>query len=376
MKIAIVTLPLNVNYGGILQAYALKSMLEAMGHEVTILDLKDKIWKPVWWKAPAIYMKRLVVKLLKGSSAPEVFRESRLERELPIVSRKLAEFVADKMNVRSLKTYAEVKEGEYDAFVVGSDQVWRPSYAADIYDNFLAFTKDWDVVRVAYAASFGTSELEFEYTQLEICAELLSRFNAVSVREDAAVRMCDEWLDCDRAVHVLDPVMFLTRDQISDLTAGQDSDRYKGKVVSYILDRAPHKFNVLNFVCRALQKDSEDVSAYPADASISLDDRLMRPLEEWLAAFASSEFIVTDSFHGCVLSILLHKPFLVVGNRSRGVSRIESLLKIFDLEYRLVDAIDPDDDGQGWLTEVDWDRVDEILNDRKIQSLSFLSESL
>ena len=125
-----------------------------------------------------------------------------------------------------------------------------------------------------------------------------------------------------------------------------------------------------------MQKDSEDVSAYPADASISLDDRLMRPLEEWLAAFASSEFIVTDSFHGCVLSILLHKPFLVVGNRSRGVSRIESLLKIFDLEYRLVDAIDPDDDGQGWLTEVDWDRVDEILNDRKIQSLSFLSESL
>jgi hypothetical protein len=86
--------------------------------------------------------------------------------------------------------------------------------------------------------------------------------------------------------------------------------------------------------------------------------------------------VVTDSFHGCVLSILLHKPFLVVGNRARGVTRINSLLKMFGLEYRLVDAIDPDDDGQGWLTEVDWAKVDEILDDKRKTSLSFLSEVL
>ena len=77
MKTAIVTLPLHTNYGGLLQAYALKTALESMGHEVTVLDLKDKMPFPKGLKAPFIYANRALKKLLKGSSGPEVFREKR-----------------------------------------------------------------------------------------------------------------------------------------------------------------------------------------------------------------------------------------------------------------------------------------------------------
>ena len=126
----------------------------------------------------------------------------------------------------------------------------------------------------------------------------------------------------------------------------------------------------------ALEKDYEDVSVYPTDRNIPLNDRIMRPLQQWLGAFAASDFVVTDSFHGCVLSILFHKPFLALGNRSRGQTRMESLLKMFELEGRLVEAIDPDDDGKDWLTNVDWERVDEILQIKVKDSLSFLNESL
>ena len=60
MKIAIVTLPLHTNYGGILQAYALKLYLEHLGHEVTVLDMKDKMPLPKWWKAPFVYARRWI----------------------------------------------------------------------------------------------------------------------------------------------------------------------------------------------------------------------------------------------------------------------------------------------------------------------------
>ena len=85
MKVAIVTLPLHTNYGGLLQAYALKSCLEGMGHYVTVLDLKDKMPGPPALKAPFVYARRMLNVLLHGESAPEVFRERRFKFELPVV---------------------------------------------------------------------------------------------------------------------------------------------------------------------------------------------------------------------------------------------------------------------------------------------------
>ena len=175
MKVGMVTMPQHTNYGGILQAYALKTALESLGHEVTVFDQKDKTWFPQWWKAPFIYMKRGLFRVLKGSTGPEVFREYRLRREFPVVSSRLTPFVKEKLAPRVLTGYNEIKEGEYDAFVVGSDQVWRPCNFDPIQDAFLRFTKGWDVRRVSYAASFGTSELEYEYFLLEEQCCLLHR---------------------------------------------------------------------------------------------------------------------------------------------------------------------------------------------------------
>ena len=123
MKVGMVTMPQHTNYGGILQAYALKTVIESLGHEVTVFDQKDKTWFPKWWKAPLIYMKRGLLRTLKGSKGPEVFREYRLRREFPVVSSRLTPFVKEKLAPRVLTGYNEIKEGEYDAFVVGSDQV-------------------------------------------------------------------------------------------------------------------------------------------------------------------------------------------------------------------------------------------------------------
>lgn len=70
------------------------------------------------------------------------------------------------------------------------------------------------------------------------------------------------------------------------------------------------------------------------DWSAPLAERIQPPVEQWLRGFMDAELVVTDSFHACVFSILFHKPFVVVGNKERGLARVKSLLKMFGLEER------------------------------------------
>ena len=371
MRIAIVTLPLHTNYGGLLQAYALKHCLEGMGHEVTVLDRKVKMSLPALWKAPFIYMKRL----MSGKSLPEVFREYRYRKDYPIFAAKVQKFTDEHIAPRILGRYADIREGEYEAFIVGSDQVWRPLYFGRIEDAFLEFTKDWDVVRMSYAASFGTDNLEYEYETIQRCTELLERFDAVSVRESSGVAMCEEWLDCDRAVHVLDPVMLLDASSYHDLAASASAHPCEGKVATYILDRTPEKQTVVDFMARVSGCEVADLSVR-SDVRLPACERVVPPVEDWLAGFMDARCVVTDSFHGCVLSILFHKPFVAVGNSRRGMARLESLLDMFGLDMRLVQGIDPEDDGEFFLSDPDWASVDEILENERVKSVRFLPEGL
>ena len=96
------------------------------------------------------------------------------------------------------------------------------------------------------------------------------------------------------------------------------------------------------------------------------------PLEDWLKAFDEAEYVINDSFHACVFSILFHKQFTVIGNKTRGMSRFQSLLKMFGLEDRLI--TDPKEYRE--LSDIDYNRVDQILSEKREESLSFLRKAL
>ena len=377
MRVAVITLPLHTNYGGILQAYALKKSIESLGHTADIIDRRCKMVLPPSWKMPLIYLKRMVLNLKSGGKGPEIFREKRILREFPYVSSELAPFVAGEIAPRTIDDYhSDIGLGEYDVFVAGSDQIWRPKYFGNIEDAFLAFTSGWNVKRIAYAASFGTDQLEYSYTQLEECSALLKNFDAVSVREASAVTICDEWFDREDALHVLDPVMLLPPEHYRTI-AGQSSSRpCRGKVLSYILDPDHSKLSVLGRLTGWLGIDSYDACIPDRNRDIPLKDRVVPSMPQWLSCFADAEFVVTDSFHGCVLAILLHKPFIALGNVSRGMSRIQSLLESFGLEDRIVQGIDPDDDGEYFLSGIDWTEADARLEAMREKSIGFLRAAL
>lgn len=338
MKIGILTLPLHTNYGGILQAFALQTVLERMGHEVVVFQNDyDGIRRLPTKRLPLIYGKRLLRRIL-GSSNP-VFLERQKKKELPIVNQYVQEFISNYIHTYKVDCLDNIHEDELDAIVVGSDQIWRRSYTrriwkTDIQDAFLRFASGWDIKRVAYAASFGTDSWDYTENETTECASLAGQFNGISVREDTGVMLCSKYLGV-KAEHVLDPTMLLSKDDYIKLIDRAGVPKNAGTLFSYILDRNTSKDKFVDQVAHTYKMEPYSITL-SADYSQPLEARIKPSVETWLRAFYDAELVVTDSFHGCVFSIIFGKPFVALGNVSRGMSRFNSLLKMFSLDDHLI----------------------------------------
>ena len=338
MKIAIITLPLIANYGGILQNYALQTVLKRMGHTVETIALPLELQQP-WWRKPLAYSKRSVDKYVLRRRKTPVFYEQWYNRTLPALICDMQSFVATYILTRKVNCFSDIKEGEYDAFVVGSDQIWRPMYSyRPITNAYLDFAKGWkNTKRVAYAASFGTDQWEYSDLQTRQCTALAALFDGISVREEAAVRLCREHLHCE-AVHVLDPTMLLAAEDYVALFKDKKLEAPRGELLTYVLDETPEKARIIEKVANHYQYDTYRANSRFEDWTAPLAERKQPPVEQWLKDFQDAKFVITDSFHATVFSILFGKPFIVIGNKARGLSRIDSLLKMFGLEGHVVDV--------------------------------------
>ena len=365
MRIAILTLPLHTNYGGILQAYALQTVLERMGHEVCLVEKRRKPVTLPLWKAPLVYGKRML-KNVTGHPFP-VFYEQKVNREEPFVRQHTDKFICRYIKRRIVGDFSEINESDYDAIVVGSDQIWRPKYFNDNIERaFLDFTEGWDVRRIAYAASFGTDEWEYTRAQTRRCGRLLKRFDAVSVREASGADLCREHFGVE-AKTMLDPTMLLEKEDYIRLFENANTPKSNGTLLNYILDDTPEKTALTNRIAKERGLVPFRVNA-KSDINLPIENRIAPSVEQWLRGFYDAEFVVTDSFHACVFSILFNKPFLVVGNQKRGLSRFVSLLGMFGLEDRLITDLSFIPNSK----VVDSKYVCDCLNEQRHKSIDFL----
>lgn len=387
-KIALLTLPMCPNYGGILQCYALQTVLERMGCEVTVLNRR--------WAVPKLTFLLFVLRCV--SMLKCVFRRHVLGQKEWHVQKPWAEsYVPYRAteglwgNPRFLQAFVRkhihltkplyssqelgqaAEEGQFDSFVVGSDQVWREWYAPEITDYFLGFLPDSDHrPKVAYAASFGLERVGISDEKLERCRQLAQRFTAVSVREQSAVRLVKEALAVD-ARWVLDPTLLLTAEDYQ--FAARSTGKNWAGVVTYILDGNEVKSQVTNDVSNTFSLPVRPISVSPLAVDIQTVDMLS--VENWLHAFAQADFVVTDSFHGCVFSIICRKPFIAIANGFRGIGRITSLLGYFGLQDRLVFSLeDYRQKRSALLAPIDFAPVAEKLTQAQESSLAFLKEAL
>ena len=369
MRIGILTLPLHTNYGGILQAYALQTVLERMGHDVCLIEKKRQPLRLPLWKAPLSYGKR-IIKNLTGNPFP-IFYEQKMNREEPVVRQNTDKFINKYIKRRIVDDFSDIRGTDFDAIVVGSDQIWRPKYFQEIEHAFLDFTEGWNIKRIAYAASFGTDEWEYTPEQTGRCAKLLKRFNAVSVREKSGVGLCREHFHIE-AEHVLDPTMLLSADDYIKLFNAADTPESKGSLLCYILDETPEKTALVNKIAEEKHLVPFRVNSMVENPMSPLNERIQPHVEQWLRGFHDAEFVVTDSFHACVFSILFNKPFIAIGNVNRGLSRFTSLLEIFDLTDRLI----TDTSHHILQKNINWNCVNSFLESMRELSNIYLQTNL
>lgn len=378
MKIGILTQPLVLNYGGIIQNWALQQILKSLGHEPVMInrcyDAPIRTAKLIVVRSLS-FIKHLTLKVIGCDSRASLCNPFARVYNLYVPTYADKSFCSEEI-VKSKALYSDkelrkwVDNCDVEAFIVGSDQVWRQEYSPRIETYFLDFLSETDTrKRIAYAASFGTDNGYIDQDKLAKCSRLLNRFDAVSLREDGGLKIVREVFGCNNAVKVLDPTLLLSADHYKALI-NESAKSGKPYVAAYILDDNDEKDTIISDVISCLKMSVKRMS-------VNYTGTKMPTIAQWLATFANADFVVTDSFHGCVFSIIFEKPFIAIGNHYRGLDRFSSLLDSLDLGNRLVYSLDEFNANRcTLLSPVDYKSINALLDEQRHHSLSFLTNAL
>lgn len=377
MKIGILTQPLHNNYGGLLQNYALQQVLKKKGYNVITID--HGIRKVPTWYGFLYHCKERFLHWLKPSKYPASSYNPSIE-EKKIIGKNTRYFIDKYIDcTEAFYTYNElnqiIKESTFDAYIVGSDQCWRPLYSGGFLDvMYLCFAQNDNVKRLAYAASFGVDKWEYTPQETILCANLVKKFDIVTVREDSAVKLCKDYLDIE-ATLVLDPTMLLNKEDYEKIVEEEKEPVSTGDLFCYILnpnsekecfiDRVSQRYGVVQFSILPKYR-FENLSRRIVKHDI--DDCIYPSVTSWLRGFMDAKMTIVDSFHGLVFSIIFNKPFWVLENSHRGNARFNSLLKLFNLEDRLVSINNINKVSLN--SQIDWDNVNKTLGDMRQQSIN------
>ena len=355
MRVGIITQALLNNYGGILQNYALQQVLKRMEHDVITIDYVSHF-----------SLKKYIIYTLKTFFLLFCNRRRKFLSYFRKRNFYNQQFVNQYINTTyPTKRYSLkiIKDYNLDALVVGSDQVWRPEYNNDLYDMYLSFACNREhLIRIAYAASFGLDKWNYTRKQTTQCTSLAKKFDAISVREFSGIELCKNNLDV-HAVQVLDPTLLIGKEKYEELCKDVPVEN-TSFLAAYILDLNKEKEE---FIYKIGKENNFPIKIFRADNNASFS------IQEWLAVFRDAKYVITDSFHGTLFSIIFRKDFITIGNKKRGLSRFYSVLSDLHLKDRLVVNFTST---SHVISPIEWGKVESSLNDKIEDSYRFLKNSL
>lgn len=349
----IITFHRAVNYGAVLQTYALQTAIEKLGHGCEVIDYHSN-------GIDRHYVKKYPgdCRSLKDAARFFLFwrkNNAKFDEFRSFASRRLR-LSPPCPGEDGLNQIA----GRYRLLICGSDQVWN--YTLSDFDTayFLAFEKD-EKKKNAYAASFGLSEIPAE-VRSEYEA-LLKNFNRVSVREKLGAQMYRD-LTGRSAETALDPVLLLNSGDW-DKIAGDAEESGFIFIYSYGLPPA-----IRALAEKLSRKTGCRVIYTPASYGFGKNRgnfclKIGGP-EEFVGLFKGAGCVLTNSYHGAIFSIIYNKPFYL--EKFNHNSRLSNLLALFGLEDRVIAEDTPADTGK----EINYGRVNSILEGEREKSLEIL----
>lgn len=317
MRIGILTHPQSVNYGGILQCYALCTHLRKLGHDPVVIRREaDK----------SFFLWELARSFLKAIHFPRYYTADKVDRSINIRPF-IEKYLVRTKPIRSQSQMRRIcRDYQLNAVIVGSDQVWRKSFALKFGCNYFLDFAPEGIKKMSYAASFGLSNWEYDLKETEAIKQLLSSFSGISVREEDAVSLLKTNAGVDAIQHI-DPTLLLSADDYSKIASKKLLE--SSYVFVYWLGAKEQIFDRI----RILEESGKKV------VSLFLRDKQEQiSIEDWLSYITNADLVITDSFHGCVFSILFERKFEILKNDSGGNGRIASLLNI--LKINNISAID------------------------------------
>ena len=373
MKIGILTLPFNNNYGGYLQCYALMTVLKREGHEVELIYRRNNRRSLI--SRVKYIIKNIIKIILRREHGPLIPNQEWEHRKR---GRLMMSFVDTKISPKTSPIYTTeqlyqiINKKNYDYIVVGSDQVWNPNYGQKhVQDFFLTELPLNTPHRITYAASFGLSEALFSKEEQKDCGDAISKFDAISVRENSGVDLINSygWKVQNTPTVVIDPTLLLPSNHYLSLINSQTC--VKGNIFCYVLDKDITTKHVVDKVVEITRLESFNIID---TEKWERSDYIMPSIESWLTGINNSKLVLTDSYHGMVFSIIMHKPFIVKVNKKRGGDRFVTLLKKLGLENRMVNEVS--DVETALNSQIAWGAVEDILREERLKSISFLKNNI
>jgi hypothetical protein len=354
-EIALLNLQVDANFGGHLQRFALITILQRSGYEVIHLNTRFSSAYKSKFKLFKGGFKRLILYpyiaiFRRKQCVPFRYFKYYLKHE-PIT-----EVFYDKYVPATKRIYTKEqlsKYSNYDTYIVGSDQVWRKCYSA----NYGIFTFLLDFVsnsnnKIVYGASFGTDKNELTNVEIERFRALYAKFSNVSVREFSALNLLKSY-GClsPEAEMVLDPTLLLTKEDYNAVINSAFTKPLHRKIFCYILDLSPQKLDVIHTISRDKQMD---FTLWCSDKNYTV--------EQWLRSFRDAEYIITDSYHGLLFSLIFNKKFRLLYNEGRGNARFDSVIKMLGIKTE--------------KEEQDYSQIEKEILKQREKSINFIINSL
>ena len=354
MRIGIVTF--FGPYGGALQCYALQYVLRSLGHDVKVINRKWGKFRPhekrTWLQNIKHQIKEIV--------APDPFNKfynQYYEFTQPITSNAILQEIGTKKY--------------FDVIIAGSDQPWNPECISTMGHYFYL---DWvspDVKKYAYAVSYGKDYFPASSEEIKKIKTILQQYTAISVRESSGIKISQELFNVN-AQQCLDPTLLLDGKNYNKIiTDKRIKDKY---ICKFFLDNNPTKQNiVISIAHKTNLKIIDNNPVIPRNKFLKF---MYQPksISTWLRNIRDAQYVITDSFHGTVFSILFHKQFISINNKKRGSARFESLLSSLGLLYRLHEEEKVDTTSIITILnkKINYDIIESKLSDMRTASLTYI----
>lgn len=359
MKIGILTFQDTLNYGAILQAYALNRII----NRYTECETID-------YRCECVEKREKIKGLADITSIKELIKYIAMHNKLLKKQNKISRFIHDNMKI-SDKIYTQENIGEsqqiYEKYIVGSDQVWNYQLTNNDFTYLLDFV-DQKKGKYSYAASFGLNEIS---KNKEKYRKLLNNFDEISVREEQGQKIVEELIG-KKVFITLDPTFLLTKEEWNELIKNItiENKNYKDYIGFYQMQESTEllkyakklskeeKCNIINMLpyFKDLFKSKTCIDASP---------------QEWLKIIKESKYMIVNSFHGLVFSIIFNKDFIVEvpNNNHKTSSRLENLLRMLELEERNMNS-----ENFNPKKKIDWNKINKKLEEQRKKSFEFLEK--